>query len=172
MLSAQTWWPAVTRLVTSDETKAMETATVVAERHGLTVEVRPATGEIDRSATGYVPAEEHDTLAAALFAHPERSARGWERAVDAQHRIVAAVADLLADGVGDVAVVGHGGVGTLLLCHLAGLGIDQRHDQPSQGHYWTWDRTTRTLVHPWLAHRRPHATRPGVAVQRGDEVGA
>ena len=62
---------------------------------GLQVEVRPATGEIDRSATGYLPAVEHERVADALFAHPDVSSAGWERAVDAQVRIVAALADVL-----------------------------------------------------------------------------
>ena len=46
--------------------------------------------------------------------------RGWERAIDAQRRIVAAVEQvvLTAPKLGDVAIVSHEGVGTLLLCRL------------------------------------------------------
>jgi broad specificity phosphatase PhoE len=147
----------VGRLVASDETKAVETAGILADRLGLAVEIRLATGETDRSATGWVPPERHDELAARYFADPERSADGWERAIDSQRRVVAALADLLVEPGGraverarpDVVVVGHGGVGTLLWCHLAGLAIDRRHDQPSQGHHWAWDRSTGRVVHPW-----------------------
>jgi broad specificity phosphatase PhoE len=32
-----------------------------------------------------------------------------------------------------IAFIGHGGVGTLLRCHLAGLPIARIHDQPSNG---------------------------------------
>ena len=48
-------------------------------------------------------------------------------------------------------MIGHGGVGTLLYCHLAGLPIDAVHDQPGQGHFWTYDRATALVLHPWLA---------------------
>ncbi|MGI9602280.1 MAG: histidine phosphatase family protein [Acidimicrobiales bacterium] len=146
----QPWVPAIGRVITSAETKAVETGTILGDRLGLTIEVRADTGETDRSSTGYVPRAEHDRLSEQFFGHPERPAQGWERAIDAQHRIVAAVADLLDDNAGlDVAVVGHGGVGTLLWCHLAGLAIDARHDQDGAGHYFTFDRRPAQVVHPW-----------------------
>lgn len=155
----QPWVGSVGTIVSSGETKALETAGILAAHLGLVVEQRPETGEIDRSSTGFVPPERHDALAARLFAEPDRSADGWETAVAAQERIVAATADLVA-GVdrstggersadGDVVLVGHGGVGTLLWCHLAGEAIDGRHDQPGQGHYWSYDRSAGRLIHGW-----------------------
>ncbi len=146
------WLPTVARVISSPETKAIETASIVADHLGLTVEIRHRTGEIDRSATGFVPPARHEALADALFAHPERSAGGWERAIDAQARIVDALADVVAppvDEPDDVLVVGHGGVGTLLYCHLAGLAIDRRHDQPNQGNYWSYDRIAGSVLHSW-----------------------
>lgn len=74
-------------------------------------------------------------MADEFFARPEVSVRGWERAVDAQGRIVTAVTELLADersGAGDVLVVAHGAVGTLLLCHLLGRPITRQLDQLDQ----------------------------------------
>ena len=44
---------------------------------------------------------------------------------------------------GDVAIVSHGGVGTLLLCHLKGTAIHRAEDQPGQGHWFAFDRDTR-----------------------------
>jgi len=148
-LVGQPWVESVASVVSSPETKARETADAIASRLDLAIEVRPTTGEIDRSSTGYVPAERHEELADRLFATPDRSADGWERAVDAQARMVAALSDVIVDGPDDVAVVGHGGVGTLLLCHLAGSAIDRRHDQPTAGCFWTFDRGRRKLMHPW-----------------------
>ncbi|MGH1493419.1 MAG: histidine phosphatase family protein [Acidimicrobiales bacterium] len=156
----QPWVDAIGRVVSSDETKALETAQVLADHLQLSVEVRPDLAEIDRSSTGFIPTEQHERLADLLFAKPDRSADGWERAVDAQRRVVDAVSDLLSErgadagsgsgsGSTDLAVVGHGAVGTLLFCHLAGLAIDRNHDQPGQGHYWTYDRGTRSVTHPW-----------------------
>lgn len=156
-LADQPWMGSVGRLVSSDETKAVEAATILGQRLGLDVEVRPATGETDRSATGYVSEARHSALAARYFADPQRSADGWETAAAGQRRVVEALADLFGrpsepppdPDRPDVAVVGHGGVGTLLWCHLAGLAIDQAHDQPGQGHYWTWDRRTANMVNGW-----------------------
>jgi broad specificity phosphatase PhoE len=146
------WVEPLGRVVSSAERKALEMATVLAGHLGVTVEVRPTTGELDRSSTGFVPAGEHERLADQCFAVPDHSAAGWERAVDAQARIAAALDDLLAadDAEGDVAVIGHGGVGTLWWCHLVGESIDRRWDQPGQGHYFTVECATRRPLHHWV----------------------
>ncbi len=146
----QPWIRSTGRIVSSPERKAVETATIVADHLGVGVEIRDDTGEIDRSATGFVPHDRHETLADRCFADPTTSADGWETAVDAQHRIVGALEDLLVDDDRDVVVVGHGGVGTLLWCHLAGTPISRTHDQPGQGHHWALDRATGHLLHGWL----------------------
>ncbi len=54
------WIDSIGRVVSSAERKALETATLLAGHLGVTVEVRPATGELDRSSTGFVPPEEHE----------------------------------------------------------------------------------------------------------------
>lgn len=144
----QPWVPSIGRVVSSTETKAVETAQILADHLGLTAETRSGVGENDRSATGFVPPDEFEQLADAFFAEPELSVRGWERAIDAQRRVAEGLSDLFrADD--DVAVIGHGGVGTLWYCHLAGIPIDRRHDQPGQGHYYEVDLTTGAVVHPW-----------------------
>ncbi|MEM7275645.1 MAG: histidine phosphatase family protein [Actinomycetota bacterium] len=148
-LAGQPWFASAGLVVSSDEVKAVETAAVIEARHGLVAEVRPGTGEIDRSATGFLPEPVYGEVSSAFFANPEDSPHGWERAVDGQTRIRTELADLLADGPADVVVIGHGGVGTLLWCHLAGLAIDQRHDQPHPGHWWTYDRAAGDAVHGW-----------------------
>jgi broad specificity phosphatase PhoE len=131
----QPWIGATTRIVSSGETKARQTAAVIGDHLGLDVEVRDATGELDRSVPGFLPPDEFEVVADACFAHPDVSASGWEPAATAQARIVAALADLLA-APDDIVVVGHGGVGTLWYCHLAGVPIDRRWDQPGQGHWF------------------------------------
>jgi broad specificity phosphatase PhoE len=147
---AQPWTDEVDRIVSSDEVKAVETAELLAECTGLPVEVRPGIGENDRTATGFLPPEEFDATADRFFAEPEASVRGWERAVDAQARVVAALADLLdPDDDRTTVVVGHGGVGTLWYCWLTGHAIDRRHDQPDQGHYFTVEVSTRQVRHAW-----------------------
>lgn len=148
-LLQQPWLAAVARIISSDETKAIETAELVARHARLTVEVRSDIGENDRSSLGFVPKAEFEALANAFFAEPEQSIRGWERAIDAQRRITRGLADLLTPTAKDVLVVGHGGVGTLWYCFLNGLPIARCHDQPGQGHYFSVDQQTRRATHAW-----------------------
>lgn len=147
----QPWVGDVTRIVSSPETKALETAEIVAAHLGLEIEVRDASHELDRSATGFVPPDEHERLSDRCFASPHESVEGWEAAAAAQQRVADALADLLVerDGAADVLVIGHGGVGTFLWCRLAGLPIARSHDQPGQGHRWSYDRAARVLLGAW-----------------------
>jgi hypothetical protein len=48
-------------------------------------------------------------------------------------------------------IVAHGGVGTLLLCHLSGLPISRDRDQPptNGGNYFAFDQMTLWLIHGW-----------------------
>lgn len=126
----------ISHVISSTEEKAKETAALIATPLRLPVVIRDGMEENDRSATGYLPEAEFQQMADAFFARPTESVRGWERAVDAQARIVAAVEAALAafGGAGQrLLFVGHGGVGTLLLCHLAGYPISRVHDQPPVG---------------------------------------
>ena len=148
LLAEASWVEELERIITSGERKAIETGEILAAGAGVTIEIRPATDEIDRSSTGYLPHEEHDAQADRLFAAPFDSARGWERAVDAQLRVAEALADVL-HGTENVAVVGHGGVGTLLWCHLAGEDIARRHDQLYGGHVYAFDLVRGIVDGPW-----------------------
>ena len=140
----------VTAVWSSAEQKAIETARLLADPKGLAVQTHPDLGENDRSATGFLPRDAFEAAADAFFADPTISFKGWERAIDAQARISSTVRNLVADHMdGDLAIASHGAVGTLLWCHLRELPIDRRHDQPSQGHYWSADLATLTPDAGW-----------------------
>lgn len=142
-----------TTIVSSAERKAVETAEPIAASLGIGVAVREAMHENDRSATGFLPPPEFETVVDAFFANSDVSIRGWERAVDAQARIVRETeAVLAAHEAGDVLLVGHGGVGTLLFCHLAGMPIARIRDQPAGGgNVFAYDLEARAMVHGWVA---------------------
>ena len=145
------WLAGTTRIIASGETKALQAAAVLGAALGIAVETRTGMHENDRSATGFLPPEEFEAVADRFFAEPQASVRGWERAIDAQARIVAEVEAVLAcEATGDILCVGHGAVGTLLYCHYANLAIDRAHDQPpGGGHYFSFLREGRRVLHPW-----------------------
>jgi broad specificity phosphatase PhoE len=153
LLLERSWILAVRTVFSSAERKATDMAGMVAGRLGLSPVILDGLGENDRSSTGYLPKAEFEIVADAFFARPEASVRGWERAVDAQRRIVMAVDHALAmvSADGDVAIISHGGVGALLLCHLKGVPISRTEDQPGQGggNVYSFDAATRRLLRGW-----------------------
>jgi broad specificity phosphatase PhoE len=121
----------------STETKAIEAAGILAGALGLGIRVSRDLGENDRSATGFLPPKEFEAVADGFFAEPGESIRGWERAVDAQARVRNAVSNILSRHTeGDLAIVAHGAVGTLLFCAFSGNPVSRSFDQPFQGHFW------------------------------------
>ena len=120
----------VTSVWSSTEAKAIEAAGILAARLGLGVNVDEDLGENDRSATGFLPPDEFENVADAFFAEPEKSILGWERAIDVQRRGENAVERILAQhGRGDIAMVAHGAIGTLLLCRYMKIPISRNADQ-------------------------------------------
>jgi broad specificity phosphatase PhoE len=131
----QPWIGGITAVHCSKERKAIDGAEILAAHLQLDHRQHEALGENDRSATGFLAPQEFETVADAFFANPDGSVRGWETARAAQSRIVQAVRTIVAtdDTSGDIAIVSHGAVGTLLFCHLAGEPISRTRDQPANG---------------------------------------
>jgi broad specificity phosphatase PhoE len=150
---ARPWISDIRAIVCSSEQKAIDGATILADGLRLPFTVRPGLHENDRTATGYLPKAEFESVANQFFANPDQSIRGWERAMDAQRRIISAVKQALHGNAvaGDLAIVSHGGVGALLLCHLLHRPISRDHDQPANngGNYFTFDADTWRLSHGW-----------------------
>lgn len=159
-LLAQPWIDSIGAVYCSTEQKAIDGAEILARHLSIDYDVVEELGEIDRSATGYLPEEEHAIVARWVFAHPERSVRGWETGKAAQRRIVEAVGRVVADqkADGNLAIVSHGGVGTFLLCHLKGCPIRWEERQPGGygGNYYCFGAASKALRHGW----RPIDERP------------
>ncbi len=139
-------------VISSAERKALDTAEILAAALGVEVIVRARSHENDRSATGFLAPSEFESVADAFFAAPGESIRGWERAIDAQRRIAGEADQVMQQSAdGDILMVGHGGVGTLLYCHLAGLDIDRKHDQGAGGgKVFAFDPDRNAILHAWL----------------------
>jgi broad specificity phosphatase PhoE len=146
------WLRSITRIVSSDERKATETSAILATAIGIGFETQPDMGENDRSATGYLEPAAFEAAADCFFARPETSWKGWERAVDAAGRIAGAVDRILDDHDKSkpILFVGHGAVGTLLKCRVAGRAISRNEDQPGGGgNVFAFRLADRRLVCDW-----------------------
>lgn len=138
-------------IISSAETKAVETANIISAVLDAPIFIREKTHENDRSATGFLKPKEFEEVADQFFATPEKSVRGWERAIDVQSRIVSQIKSIVDEHThGDLLVVGHGAVGTILYCNLADVGISRAYDQPGGGgNMFSYDLDARTVQHSW-----------------------
>lgn len=131
--ASKSFFADTTVFFSSAETKAIELAQILAGTK--TIKVDKETGENDRSSTGFLPPDVFEIMADRFFASPDQSIKGWERAIDAQTRIVSAVTMHLR-AVSDQSTrvfCGHGAVGTLLKCDIDRRAISRREDQPAGG---------------------------------------
>ena len=149
----------VTAVYASAERKAMDGAAIVAERLGLACGTDRDLGENDRSATGYIAPPEFWQVVGEFFARPHESIRGWERAADAQARVVEAVDRIARDDPtsGHIVIVSHGGVGCLLTARLqrVAIGRESRPSHPGGGCFIVIDRETLALRQDWRAIEEP-----------------
>lgn len=139
-------------VISSAETKALETAQPIADILKCKLVICPLMHENDRSATGFLKPDEFEQVANRFFAEPNISARGWETAQDAQARILQQVNENLISGDhDDILFVGHGGVGTLLYCALSENEIHRRFDQGpgGGGNFFAFDTNTKKPAHGW-----------------------
>lgn len=112
--------------------------------------------ENDRSSTGFLPPDEFEQVADQFFAQPDCAVRGRETARDAQERVYRAVREIVGHEAtkqcdGDIAIISHGGVWTLLLCKPCGYMISRQYDQPWRGggNYFVIDAETLRVVQSW-----------------------
>ncbi len=151
-VTSRGWVKSLSHVFSSTEKKAMEGAAILAAAAGCEVETVAEMGENDRSATGYLPPPEFEKAADWFFANPQQSFYGWETAFAAQARIISAVEAAIArcPTGGPIAFVGHGGIGTLLKCHLTGLPISREHDQRAGGgNVFVFCLSSRALLCDW-----------------------
>jgi broad specificity phosphatase PhoE len=152
---AQPWISEITSIHCSNERKAIDTATILGEHLSLPISQHEDLGENDRSGTGFLPPAEFEVVATEFFSRPNESVRGWERALDAQDRILRAVQAIAAAErePGAIAIISHGAVGTLLHCALAGNPISRRWDQPANGggNYFAFELEPTRVLGWWSA---------------------
>ena len=123
-------------IYSSAEQKARDLAHIIGQKAESETIIRPNLGENDRSSTGFLEPEQFENHVKRFFAQPDQSVEGWETARDAQIRIVGEMEKILEahNGQKPIIVCGHGGVGTLLKCHMGRRSIAQSEDQRVKAH--------------------------------------
>lgn len=113
----------ITRLVSSFEPKAVETAQVLGGELGLPAAIAAGLHEHDRSNVGFLPSQERlDELVKGLFEKPDVAVFGIESADQAVARFQSAVNRLVEANPEDVlGIVSHGTVISLLVSRANGL---------------------------------------------------
>jgi len=109
--------------ITSQENKAKETGQIMADAMGVPWRTAENLHEHDRQGAPYLKSEvEFKQAIIDLFSQPEQLVFGRETAVQAFERFDKAVANILStfeerNRTGDIAIVTHGTVITLFVCH-------------------------------------------------------
>ena len=154
MLLTHPWVEDLGAVYCSMEQKAIDGAEILAQNLSIGYQVAEELGEIDRSSTGYLPLDEFQATMDAFFANPDSSIRGWETARQAQQRIMRAVEEVIENeqSANAIAIVSHGAVGALYLCHLKNRPISSEESQPGAdgGHFYSFDLQSRALQHGWV----------------------
>jgi len=149
----ESWIQDIDSIYCSTEKKAIDGAEIVADHLALHFEKIEKLGENDRSSTGFLNSDDFEETADLFFSNPDKSIRGWETATAAQKRITDCLTEILKKDSkkGDILIIAHGGVGTLLLCSIKQSNISRKEDQPSTngGNYFLYNTDPRELIHGW-----------------------
>jgi broad specificity phosphatase PhoE len=112
----------VSRIYSSLEPKALETAALVAVRLNLTVEPRQNLHENDRTGLGFVKHDQLQQRVRDFFDQPARIVLGTETADGALQRFADTVSDIVLHARGqNSAIVTHGTVLSLFVAHHTGI---------------------------------------------------
>ena len=124
----------IARLYSSAEPKASETAQVLARSMDLSVVQSPNLHEHERRNVPHMASREFISMVALFFKEPDRLVLGEETADQAYERFAVAVDEIIDTDAGDVAIVTHGTVISLLAQRRAGeepFGLWRRMGLPS-----------------------------------------
>lgn len=128
-------------VLTSEEKKARDTATIIGLRRGLKVEVDPRLGEVDRPE---IWDEDYRAVAERYLA--TGSEPGWEPQESAARRMGEAVAERLErGGEGDVVVVSHGLAIALYLAAMVDVDVVSFWRQLAFPDAWRWEPGSQRL---------------------------
>lgn len=119
------WIKEIERLYSSPQVRAVKAAQQMADSLGYNLRIREDLGPIIRPDKKFLPAEEFAAAKGQFYEFPGNSIVGWEKAIDAQKRIIVAVDTILQESqnINHIGVVSHEDMAILLLCHIKQISI-------------------------------------------------
>jgi 2,3-bisphosphoglycerate-dependent phosphoglycerate mutase len=113
------FWNQVAAVYSSPQTKAIEPARVIGDKHNISVATLPGLAEVWRGTDPYLGTEEFNAALSAYFSESELAIAGWERPTDATQRFKEAVQEIVTEHPADsVALLSHGTILTLYTAML------------------------------------------------------
>jgi broad specificity phosphatase PhoE len=151
-LAREPVWRQVTRIFSSPESKAHETAQIIAGANGITVTVVEELREVERPANQWFDASFPGSYPAAVAAYLSArndSLHGWEAPAIAQSRIRGCIDGLLAWEPGPVAVCGHGLTLSLYVASVTGIAPQEIWPSITLPDFAVLDTERRAIVRPF-----------------------
>lgn len=151
------FWAHVDTIYSSQEPKAKSVADEV-EAHHVNLKFpipfgNEELGEIDRSSTGYIGSEGYPKAMEQFYLHPSGSYNGWETAEAATERTLRVISHIMDDNLNKtVAIIGHGAVGTLLICYLKNISPTMKEDPKVPGCLVTIDWDNKKVLSEWITY--------------------
>lgn len=144
------FWNSVDLLYSSTEHKAIEVAEMLVSKFGFPYQSFSEFGEADRTAKPFLPFEEYMKAIAQAYAEPTQNHLGWESHADMQKRNADKLGEIIAENPGKtIAIIGHGGAGTVLKCFIKKSPIQFSEDPKQTGCYFIADWDNRTITTDW-----------------------
>lgn len=142
----------INSIYSSTEDKALTVAKIIADKYFIMFNQEhqlKCLKEIKNRL--FIPPDKFLQATKKWFDHPKDNVNDWESRNDAEQRIVNCVTNIMSKEENNtVVIVGHGGTGTLLKCHIKKVDPSQSEDQQSQGCYFVADWDKQELISDWI----------------------
>ncbi len=147
------FWAEVDIIFSSEEPKAKEVAKMASEKFGIETFSYKDLGEADRSATPFLPLEEYMEKIEEAYEKPSKSIVGWESHESVMKRNVNCLKGIVKKYKNKtIAIIGHGGAGTLIKCFIKGKEPDFDEDPKKTGCFFVADWESRKVLNDWKGY--------------------
>ena len=149
-LIKQPFWKEVAVIYSSTEPKAMQVANLASQKYHLPWFKEQELGEADRTATPFLPLDEYMAAIQQCYLAPDTSVKGWETHHHMMKRNASVLEKIKKKNKGKtIVIVGHGGAGTTLKCHIKGTALTFSEDPRQTGCIFIADLDNNLILQDW-----------------------